>query len=132
MKMVRENGRGKRPQMEPSVVGGGGSTLSTLLIKVSPTSHACNARKHHQFQDESFSTNRFLWGKDKVRNRFLVCPGSWSIITWFRVLIAFIDRDDFGFFQFRRKDTCTDIFNMSARAPDTICIAQDRIRIGEE
>ena len=83
---VLHNGRGKRPLI-PSVGGGGGAYLS----KVSQPSYAWNARKHHQFKDKPFRTNkvpsqligtptilpaaaRFLWGTDKVRNRFVVCP----------------------------------------------------------
>ena len=72
--IVRQNGRGKRPQIDPSVGGrgegnpnltfqtfpthaamlqlcygdgGGGGEHQTLIFKVAPPSYASNARKHH-------------------------------------------------------------------------------------
>ena len=87
--IVRQNGRGKRPEIYPSVGGGGGERLgdSTFLFKVSPpnllvniiysktnpsavTNFPASSSEHLLFCQPA----RFLWGTDKVRNRFVGCP----------------------------------------------------------
>ena len=113
---VRQNGRGKRPQIEPSVgrgrgredqtyfsKGGGGGVrgeqtyfskfphqamlemLENIInSKTNPsalTKFPASSSEHLLFCQPA----RFLWGTDKVKNRFVVCPWvhMFPFLIWF-------------------------------------------------
>ena len=75
--IVRQNGCGKRPQIWASVWGGGGGVVFIPLY-FSKFSHPArlemlenvSSSEHPLFCQPA----RFLWGTDKVRNRFVGCP----------------------------------------------------------
>ena len=85
--IVRQNGRGKRPQIYPLVWGVGilpyfskfpyQARLETLENVINSktnnsavTNFPASSSEHSLFCQPA----RFLWGTDKVRNRFVGCP----------------------------------------------------------